>query len=795
MYAAILLKAADPSRDITVFERNAPDDTFGFGVVFSAATLSGLQAADEASFEAISGQWVMWDPVEVRYAGQRVRAGGNNFAAVSRHRLLAVLQQRARDVDVDLRFNTEVEDLSRPDDADLLIAADGINSGVRALHAEHFRPRVTREGSKFIWLGTSKWFDAFTFIFQSNSDGLFQAHIYPFTADRSTFIVECDQATWRRAGLDAVDPTSLAPGANDTASIAYLEELFAPHLDGYPLIGNNSKWLDWHTVRTKTWRHGRTVLLGDAAHTAHFSIGSGTKLAMEDAIALAAAINGQPDLSDPHLDTALMEYESTRRPAVEGIQQAAEDSLSWFERYHRYWGFPAPQFTYSLLTRSKRVDYDNLRRRARPLVEALDRWYDAWTDGPRRPDMLQLTTGPAFTSFRLGDHQLDNRMIHQIRDEEGAPTGAPPAGLGEELRQAAGSGVAMVLVDSLAVAPLGRVTPEDLLCVAGGQVAPWRELLDDVHARGSSVMVAARLVHAGPRGSTQPRRHGVDVPLPVDAAWPLLAASPIAYSGVAQVPQAMDDDDMAAVIQQFTDAATAAATAGFDALELQFGHGYLLGSFLSPLTNRREDSYGGSVQDRLRFPLQVVDAVRTAWPDGKPLVVAISVSDLQAGGLAPDDAVVIAQELHAHGADAVHALSGQTTLRSAPIFEPRFNAEHSDLLRNRAGVPTVVSGHLPTVDDVNHLVLAGRADLCVLGLPLGRPPSWFCEDPVGMVPDTSEWDGTDASSEAPASGAAPGDAASGNPDPVDAAAGDTAAAGTAAAHPESDRDPDPALTK
>lgn len=746
LYTAILLKAAKPSNDVTVYERNAPDDTFGFGVVFSAATLAELRAADEASFDAISDEWVMWDPVEVRYAGQRVRAGGNNFAAVSRHRLLAVLQQRARNLDVDLRFNTEVSDVAQlASDADVLVAADGINSDIRSSYAEHFGPKVTREGSKFIWLGTSKWFDAFTFIFQSTDEGLFQAHIYPFADDRSTFIVECDQATWQRAGLDAVDPETLAPGQNDTDSIAYLESLFAEHLDGHRLMGNNSKWLDWHTVRTKTWRHGRTVLLGDAAHTAHFSIGSGTKLAMEDAIALAEGLARHDDV-----DAALMDYESARRPGVEGIQQAAEDSLSWFERYHRYWGFPAPQFAYSLLTRSKRVDYDNMRRRARPLVEALDRWYDAWTDGRQRPDMLQLATGPAFTSFTLGGRTLANRMIHQVRSGEATA-------LGEEVRRATDSGVAMVLIDSLAVTSAGRVTPEDLVCTEGGAVAPPRELLAEVraaeaaagavaparesadgHGTGSSVLVTARLVHAGPRGATRPRRHGVDVPLPADEAWPLLAASPVAYSGVSQVPKEMDDDDIATVVQQFVDAASAAAAAGFDALELQFGHGYLVGSFLSPLTNHREDAYGGEVHGRLTVPLRVLDAVREVWPDGRPLMVALSVSDLQPGGLEPDDAVVIARELHAHGADAIHALSGQTTPKAAPVFEPRFNADHSDLLRNRAGVPTIVSGHLPTVDDVNHLVLAGRADLCVLGLPLGRPPSWFDEDPDEMVPDTTK---------------------------------------------------------
>jgi anthraniloyl-CoA monooxygenase len=435
LYAAILLRCALPDVEVEVLERNAADDTFGFGVVFSEATLAELEDADPVSYERMGSAWARWDPVEIRFRGEVVRAHGNRFAAISRHRLLHILQVRAAELGVDLRFQSEVDDLDvHLADADLVLGADGINSGVRRRFADVFSPTLTREGSKFIWLGTTQQFDAFTFIFEAAPEGTFQAHIYPFSEDVCTFIVECTEATWRAAGLDAVDPATLAPGESDHASIARLEQLFADHLDGHGLVANNSKWLDWTTVRNDTWHHDNVVLLGDAAHTAHFSIGSGTKLAMEDAIALADALGSEPDL-----ESALRAYESARKPSTDGIQSAAAESLDWFARYRRYWGFEAPQFAYSLLTRSSRVDYDNVRRRDPELIHQLDRWYAARGSG-RDATTVLAPPAPALTPVTVGPSDLANRLALLVRTEPAGKHGTPTEQLREELGRTVASG-------------------------------------------------------------------------------------------------------------------------------------------------------------------------------------------------------------------------------------------------------------------------------------------------------------------------------------------------------------------
>jgi anthraniloyl-CoA monooxygenase len=720
LYSAILLKAADPSHEVTVYERNAPDDTFGFGVVFSAATLRELEAADADSFQRLWDASARWDPVEVRYGGQRIRAHGNRFAAISRHRLLRILQERAKEVDVDLRFHTEVDDLdAHLADADLVLGADGINSMVRRRFEDVFSPRLTREGSKFIWLGTTQRFDAFTFIFEAADAGTFQAHIYPFSEELSTFIVECTEDTWRAAGLDAVDPSTLAPGESDHDSIAHLQQLFADHLDGHELVANNSKWLDWTTVRNDTWHHGNVVLLGDAAHTAHFSIGSGTKLALEDAIALTDALRTEPDV-----EAALKAYESARKPSVEGIQRAAAESLDWFARYRRYWGFEPPQFTYSLLTRSSRVDYENTRRRDPELIHQLDRWFAGHAPDLDAPSLL-APAPPAFTPLHVGPATVPNRLALLVRAEPAGSDGMPTRELLGQLQRDARAGAGLVLVDGVAVTADARLTPSDVGLYDDDHEVAWRDAVDAFHGAADGTFVGVRLRHAGPRGAVHPRTRGSDLPLPPRRGWPLVAASDGAYSPVGRPASALDEEGLAAIRTAFTDAATRAARAGADVLELQAAHGELLASFLSPLTNRREDAYGGDVHGRLRFPLEVVDAVRDAWPTDRLLSVAFSASDLQPRGLTPADALTIARELRAHGVDLLHVVAGQTTPRSRPEYATGFNSRWSDVIRNEAGGTVMTSGNLPTIGDVNHVLMAGRADLCVLGLPLPPTPDWL----------------------------------------------------------------------
>ena len=731
LYSAILLRRAIPDAEVTVLERNAPDDTFGFGVVFSAATLAELEDADPVSYDRMASAWARWDPVEVRYRNEVVRAGGNRFAAISRHVLLRLLQERAEELGADLRFHTEVDGPDRYADADLVVAADGLNSVTRRRHEAVFGPSTQVEGSTFIWLGTDKMFDAFTFIFAETEYGPFQAHIYPFSDDRSTFIVECTREVWRAAGLDATDPSTLAPGDNDEHTIAFLQELFADHLDGHTLIGNNSRWLDWTTVRNRRWRHGNIVLLGDAAHTAHFSIGSGTKLAMEDAIALAQAVarHGHCDL-----DLAIDAYESDRRPMVDRVQEAARESLAWFDRYPRYLGakagmggagegFDAPTFAYSLLTRSSRVDHDNLRRRDADLVLALDRWFAERSieQAHTRPQLLPPP--PALTPVQVGPRRLPNRAALVAEDPQDATDGTPSDELQQRVLAAAGGGAGWVIVPRLAVSSEARATPVDPGLYDDAHTRAWQATLAASGRPSDRALIAAQLSHAGPRASMRPRAEGLARPLRT-GAWPRVAASPIAYTSTSPVPRPLDEEALEQVVAEHVAAAQAALDAGFDALEVDAAHGGLLATFLSPLTNRRDDAWGGAVGARLTVPLAVLDAVRDVWPRDRPLSVRFSASDRAPGGLTDDDAIAAAAAFVDHGADLIHVVSGQTTATHRGDYGRWFNASESDLIRNGAGVPVLVSGGVRSLFDIDHLVMGGQADLCVVG-PLTAEPDWL----------------------------------------------------------------------
>jgi len=653
LYLAILLRKADPGVQVSVLERNAPDATFGWGVVFSEETLGALRDADHETHLAITDTFARWDRVDIRYGGRVLTSRGHSFSAIARKRLLEILQERCLALGADLRFHQEVG--SVPEDADLVVGADGVNSLVRRAYEPDFRTRIAPEGCKYAWFGTPLVFDAFTFVFRETEHGLFQVHAYPFDERTSTFIVECREDTWRRAGLDECD---------EDESLAFCERLFARDLEGRELLSNRSLWTSFPKVTNATWHRDRVVLLGDAAHTAHFSIGSGTKLAMEDSIALRDALVAR----SWDVDAALVHYELARRPVVERTQEAASESAGFFTRVAAYAGAEPIQFAFNLLTRSGRITHASLTVRDPGFTRSLDAWFSSARAGVAPP--------PVFAPFRLRGLELRNRIVARAENE-------------------AASGAALVLSGFVAVS-------------AGGRISPETPTIDDWTPAQRPVLL--QLGHAGRRGACLPRSVGVDLPLP--DGWELVSASPLPYGPYSAVPTELDAPGLAAVREEFVAAAQRAGELGVDILELDFAHGYLLGSFLSPLTNRRGDEYG---RERLRYPLEVLDAVRAAW-DG-PLAVRLSVTDWASGGLAVDDGVAIARALAEHGCDLVHTVAGQTVHDDRPEYRRGFLTGMGDRVRAEARVPTLVGGHLPTLDDVNTAVGAGRADLCILDLP------------------------------------------------------------------------------
>ncbi|MBD0329999.1 MAG: FAD-dependent monooxygenase [Thermoleophilia bacterium] len=652
LYLAILLRRADPTIEVRVLERNAPDATFGFGVVFSEETLGALRDADAETHLAITDTFARWDRVDIRYRGRLLSSRGHSFSAIARTRLLEILQRRAAAVGAELRFGVEVDALP---EADLVVGADGVNSFVR--RQRDFGTRVAPEGSKYVWFGTDLVFDAFTFVFRETEHGLFNVHAYPYDERMSTFIVECPEPVWRAAGLDEMD---------EGESLAFCEQLFARELRGHELLSNRSLWMDFLKVENRTWHDGNVVVLGDAAHTAHFSIGSGTKLALEDAIALANALERR----GWDVEAALVDYELERTPAVERTQTAASESAGYFRRVGSYAHLEPLQFAFNLLTRSGRITHATLGVRDPHFTRVLD----AWLAGGAR----ELEPAPLFTPLRLGDLTLANRLV--------AAPDAPVAAAG------------VVLTGFVAVSPEGRITPETPV------VDEWQP---------PPGTVALQLGHAGRRGATAPHALGVDVPL--HEGWPLVSASPLAYAPYAAVPRELDEEGMEVVRDAFVAGAERAAALGVAVVELDLAHGYLLASFLSPLANRRTDEYGA---DRLRFPLAVFDAVRAAW-DGV-LAVRLSVADGARGGLTVDDGIAVARTLAARGCDLVHVEAGQTVADDRPEYRRGFLTALSDRVRNEARVLTLVRGHLTTPDEANTIVAAGRADLCILDLPPAR---------------------------------------------------------------------------
>jgi len=680
LYFAMLAKKANRSDEVLVVERNPPDATFGWGVVFSEETLGALRDADYETYTEIGESFARWNAIDIYYHDTRVRSRGHVFTGISRKVLLNILQRRCRALGVRLEFEREVRDVGEFEGADLILGADGINGLVRRTYGEFFKPQVAVHPTKYVWFGSDLPLDAFTFIFRRNDDGLFQVHAYPFDARTCTFIVECPEDAWRRAGLES---------ASEAESIAYCEALFQPELRGRRLMSNRSLWVNFLTLRQESWHHGNVVLLGDAAHTAHFSIGSGTKLAMEDSIALVDALRRHRDLG-----AALNDYEMERQPVVERFQEAALESSTYFEHVSRYAHFDPRQFAFNLLTRSRRITYVNLTQRDPELVRTVDSWFAATATGS--PDgALRLSPPPMFTPLRIGDLTIPNRVA---------------LAAGPDLDAAARLGAGLVITEFVSVTEDGRITPETPVMDRARQEM-LRSAVERIHQAGSRV--ALQLGHAGRRGSMRPRSDGVDRPLR-RGGWRLMAASPIAYTPHSALPKEMAPRDMSHAVKVFAAAALAAAGCWFDALELNFAHGYLIAGFISPLTNRRTDEYGGSLENRMRFPLQVLDAVRATWD--RPLLVRISASDWADGGTDLDESVAIAALLKAHGCDLVFAAMGQTIWESRPDYRRLFGVPASDRIRNEAGIPTIATGNITTADEVNTVLAAGRADLCVLEL-------------------------------------------------------------------------------
>jgi len=709
---AISLKLRDPSHEVTVIERNKPDDTFGWGVVLSDETLGKLEGNDPVSAKAIRDSFAYWDDIAVHYRDTVVTSGGHGFCGIGRKRLLNILQDRARELGVRIQFETEAEAVDvYAAQYDLVVAADGVNSRVRAAHADAFKPDIDIRACKYIWLGTHQKFDdAFTFIFEETEHGWIWAHAYQFDADTATFIVECTEETWRRSGFDhmSLDET-----------IAACERIFTANLGGNNLISNarhlrGSAWLNFNRVLCARWSHRNIVLLGDAAATAHFSVGSGSKLAMESAIALANYVSTEPTLA-----AAFERYESERRLEVLRLQNSARNSTEWFENVERYLHLDPVQFSYSLLTRSQRISHENLRQRDPEWLAGAEKWFDERATG-RRPTVARP---PMFVPFRVRGLELANRICVSPMAQYKAKDGTPNDWHLVHYAERAKGGAGMVFTEMTCVSPEGRISPGCTGLYTDEHEQAWKRLVDFVHAE-TDAKIAIQLGHSGPKGSTQLGWEESDAPLAKDN-WEIVGASAVPWSTENQMPRELDRAGMNRIRDEFVRSAEMAARIGFDWLELHYAHGYLMSSFITPLSNKRTDEYGGSLENRMRFPLEVLRAVRKVWPDERPMSVRISAHDwVGPDGVQPQDAVAISRLLVDNGVDLVDVSAGQTSTQAQPVYGRMFQTPFSDRIRNEAGVATLAVGNIYEPDHVNSILMAGRADLVCLARPHLTDPYW-----------------------------------------------------------------------
>ncbi len=705
LYFAILMKKANPAHSITVYERNRADDTFGFGVVFSDETLGNFMEADPETYNDITSEFIYWGEIDTYVGDRMIRSDGHGFCGMGRHKLLLILQKRARDLGVNLQFSTEIDDIETLDGVDVIVAADGINSAVRAKYKDHFQPQVDMRHNKFCWLGSTKELSAFTFAFRENEHGIWTLGAYGYEKGMSTWVPECDEATWLRAGLDT---------ASEEDTVAYMERLYADLLDGHRILTNRSIWRNFPMIKNRNWYHKNIVLIGDALHTAHYSIGSGTKLAMEDAIALADAFR-----TNGSVNQSLKSFEEVRRLEVEKTQHAADVSLVWFEKPHRFWKLDPMQLTFSLLSRSKQITYENLKRRDPAFISEVDRW---WAGEVKRTQGFDVSTNnpppPIFTPYRIRNMVVNNRLVVSPMNMYSAEPGGIPGDFHlVHLGRLAMGGAGLVFAEMTSVSHEARITPGCPGIYSDEQVAAWRRITEFVH-KHSDAKFCLQIGHAGRKGSTRLGWEGMDLPLTHDDAnWPIVSASPLKFREESQTPMEIDRAGMEAVRQSFVHAAHNAERAGFDMLEIHMAHGYLLSSFISPLTNQRTDEFGGSLENRMRFPLEVFDSVRAVWAD-KPLSVRISATDWVPGeGIDVDDAIEVARMLKDHGVDILDVSAGQTTSYAEPVYGRMFQTPFSDAIRSEVDLPTITVGNISTPDQANTIIAAGRADLVALGRP------------------------------------------------------------------------------
>ncbi|AAV97579.1 salicylyl-CoA 5-hydroxylase (plasmid) [Ruegeria pomeroyi DSS-3] len=727
LYFAISMKLRDPSHQVSVIERNKGDDTFGWGVVLSDDALENLAANDPISAETIRSNFAYWDDIAVVHDGVRTVSGGHGFAGIGRKAMLLLLQDRARELGVDLQFQTEARPIAEYQaEYDLVVACDGLNSRVRSDLAAHFKPDIDTRQCKFIWLGTHQKFDdAFTFIFEKTEHGWMWVHAYQFDEDTATVIVECSQETWDAWGFEHMSKED---------SVATCERIFAAHLGGHALMSNASHlrgsavWINFPRVLCEKWHHENVVLMGDAAATAHFSIGSGSRLAFDSAISLATYLH-----SEPTMESAFERYQEERRLEVLRLQSAARNSLEWFEQVERYLDMDPVQFNYSLLTRSQRISHENLRLRDADWLRSAEQWFQTRAGAAAEP-----VRAPMFAPFRLRDMELKNRIVvspmAQYKAVDGCPTDWHLIHYGERAKGGAG----LVYTEMTCVSPKGRITPGCPGLYAPEHEAAWKRLTDFVHGE-TSAKICCQIGHSGRKGSTQLGWETMDAPLKAEN-WDLISASPIPWSANNATPREMTRADMDAVRDQFVAAAQMAERAGFDMIELHAAHGYLISSFISPMSNNRSDEYGGSLENRMRYPLEVFTAMRAAWAEERPLSVRISANDwVEEAGVTPEEAVKIAAMFHAAGADIIDVSAGQTSIEAKPVYGRMFQTPFSDRIRNETGIATMAVGNIYEADHANSILMAGRADLICVGRPHLADPYWTLHEAARIGDRHADW--------------------------------------------------------
>ena len=739
LYFALLMKKNHPEHHIRVVERNKPYDTFGWGVVFSDATMEAMKVWDETSAAEIQDAFNHWDDIEVLFKGTRQRTSGHGFVGIGRKKLLNILQKRCEDLGVELIFETDVDADTQYPDADLIIASDGLNSKIRHRYADIFEPDMIVRPNRYIWLGTNKLFDAFTFDFRKTDHGWFQAHIYKFDDKTSTFIIETTEEAYQAHGLDEMSQQD---------SISFCENLFSEVLEGAPLMTNarhlrGSAWLNFNRLICGKWSHyngnSHVVLMGDAAHTAHFAIGSGTKLAIDDAIELTNQFNLHGH-DKSHIPAALETYEEIRRVDVARIQNAARNAMEWFEVVGRRYAdhFEPEQFMYSMLTRSQRISHENLRLRDKNWLQGYENWFAKKSGLPVESNSSTRHVPPMFTPYQLRGVTLANRIVMSPMAMYSATDGLINDFHMVHLGSRALGGAGLIFAEMTCVSPDARITPNCLGLWNEEQRDGWKRLVDFVH-QNSDAKVAIQLGHAGRKGATKPAWEGIDQPVDAASGWPLISASAEPYLVNSQKPKPMTREDMDRVIADFVRATELAASTGADWLELHAAHGYLLSSFLSPLTNQREDEYGGSHANRARFPLEVFKAIRAVWPQDKPISVRLSCHDWAEGGNTPDDAAIFAQMFKNAGADLIDCSSGQVVKHEKPVYGRLFQTPFSDKIRNEIGIPTIAVGAISEADHANSVISAGRADLCAVARPHLADPAWVLHEAAKIGLTSVPW--------------------------------------------------------